>query len=156
MGTSVRTAVGVPLQRGGREQDPRALAAGWARRECERWLIDKGLWCEDLVADLKVGVSEMVTNAIIHTSELRGVNFDLCGEFLRVGVQDSDPDHVPGRPPSPEDPGYLDYLEEGGRGMWLLANLAAEWGVSTWPNRGIKEVWALFNLEGACQSQSAR
>ncbi|MGW3956480.1 ATP-binding protein [Streptomyces sp. NPDC004752] len=92
----------------------------------------------DLCCDAVLLVSELATNAVIHTSSARF----LCGialagdECLRIEVHDED--RTTGRPaerrPDPRD--------EGGRGLLLVDQLAAAWGTDRSTRTEGTVVWA--------------
>ena len=82
-------------------------------------------------------VSELVTNALRHSSRdviLIDVGFE---DHLRVGVTDASP-HVPR--PRPSTPSDID-----GRGLLLVDSLAQRWGTDPISGNG-KRVW--FELPG--------
>lgn len=103
------------------EGDPRAV--GTARRFLRRALADRGL-DDDVVDTAVLCLSEIVTNAVIHTgvpSELRLV---LDAEVLTVTVRDGGSHHRE-RPGAPADD---DPLRVHGRGLQLVDALSARWG----------------------------
>jgi anti-anti-sigma regulatory factor/anti-sigma regulatory factor (Ser/Thr protein kinase) len=85
-----------------------------------------------LVAD------ELVTNAVVHArTELR-LRLELRGDLLHLGVRDGSP-RLLRLVTTPR-------LEaEGGRGLWLVEQLASAWGVSRHPDGG-KVVWCTLRL----------
>ncbi|GGK21720.1 hypothetical protein GCM10011583_62150 [Streptomyces camponoticapitis] len=93
---------------------------------------------DELLSDAMLLASELATNAILHTL---GVQF-LCGiglvtdECLRLEVHDHDYSgtSLPRYEPGPED--------ESGRGLLLVEQLAASWGVSRSVLTGGNAVWA--------------
>ena len=76
-------------------------------------------------------VSELVTNSVLHGGPPVVVAVDCDGEALQVRVRDGSPTL-----PEPRDAGQD---AEGGRGLELVANLSAAWGVD--PEDGGKHVW---------------
>jgi anti-anti-sigma factor len=82
--------------------------------------------------------SELVTNTVIHArTELR-LRVELRGDLLHLAVRDGNPRMlrlVAG--PGPE--------AEGGRGLWLVDQLARAWGVNRHPDGG-KVVWCTLRL----------
>jgi anti-anti-sigma factor len=82
--------------------------------------------------------SELVTNTVIHArTELR-LRVELRGDLLHLAVRDGNPwmlrlVAIPG----PE--------AEGGRGLWLVDQLAQAWGVNRHPDGG-KVVWCTLRL----------
>lgn len=109
-----------------------------ARRFVSGWL---GSWSvsDDACANAVLLVSELVTNAVLHTLGVR----ILCGvglvadDCLRLEVHDGGaPDGgvlAQGRP-GPED--------EGGRGLLLVQEIADSWGVDHSSLTGGNAVWA--------------
>ncbi|MGW1275524.1 ATP-binding protein [Streptomyces tsukubensis] len=81
------------------------------------------LWKLDAVTDeALLVVSELVTNAVRHGTGTIRLRVRRTGDLLRIEVTDQSP-----RAPQPREAGPLD---ESGRGMLIVAMLAAEWGVS--------------------------
>jgi anti-anti-sigma factor len=82
--------------------------------------------------------SELVTNAVIHArTELR-LRVELRGDLLHLAVRDGNPWMLrPATIPDPE--------AEGGRGLWLVEQLARAWGVNRHPDGG-KVVWCTLIL----------
>lgn len=80
--------------------------------------------------------SELVTNAVIHArTELR-LRLELRGDLLHLAVRDGNPRMlVIIRGPE----------AEGGRGLWLVDQLARAWGVNRHPDGG-KVVWCTLRL----------
>jgi anti-sigma regulatory factor (Ser/Thr protein kinase)/anti-anti-sigma regulatory factor len=82
--------------------------------------------------------SELVTNAVVHArTELR-LRVELRGELLHLAVRDGSPRllrlvTIP------------DLEAEGGRGLWLVEQLARAWGVNRHPDGG-KVVWCTLRL----------
>ncbi|MFR9794892.1 ATP-binding protein [Streptomyces sp. MS06] len=92
----------------------------------------------ELCGDAVLLVSELVTNAVVHTFSAR----ILCGVALlpdgslRVEVHDDDPATrrpAPGRP-CPDD--------ESGRGLCIVRELADSWGTGQSTRTGGNAVWA--------------
>ena len=121
--------------------DPVPESAGRARRSARTMLNDWRLG--HLVEDVDLVVSELVTNALLHTGE--GIDaapapirleLDLSGGRLTCRVVDSSP-----LPPMPEEAADT---AESGRGLVLVDALAAEWDWEDLPDG--KAVWAAFEL----------
>lgn len=93
----------------------------------------------DTCCDAVLLVSELTTNAVLHTSSghvLCGLT--LTGDERRLRIELHDEGHTPVRPPENRaGPG-----EESGRGLLLVQQLSYSWGSarSTWA--GGKVVWA--------------
>ena len=76
-------------------------------------------------------VSEVATNALVHGTGNVQVQVSAAGGVLRVEVTDDSPEL-----PRPRAAGLL---EEGGRGLALVASMAKNWGVRR--EGGGKVVW---------------
>lgn len=121
--------------------DPVPESAGRARRYARTMLRDWRLG--HLVEDVDLVVSELVTNALLHTGEgpegaaspIR-LELELRGRRLVCRVVDSSP-----LPPMPEE---ATETAESGRGLILVEALAAEWDWQDLPDG--KAVWAAFEL----------
>jgi anti-sigma regulatory factor (Ser/Thr protein kinase) len=89
---------------------------------------------DDVVADLQLVATELVTNAYLHG--LPPVRFGLCqpsaDDVLRVEVTDCGPAMPRVRHPDP--------LTQHGRGLLLVDACSVRWGVET--GRDGKTVWA--------------
>jgi anti-sigma regulatory factor (Ser/Thr protein kinase) len=99
--------------------DPRA--AGAARRFLREFLAGTGV-SDDLAATAELCVSELVTNAIVHTGsriEIRAA----VDETLTVSVRDRGRSHADPSPVTDPDP-----LRVHGRGLQLVDALADRWG----------------------------
>lgn len=110
-------------------------AVGHARRFTARtlrsWQATEGLDPALLV------VSELVTNALVHTQGQVRLDLRLAGGRLRIAVSDSSP-RTPTRPTS------VDWEATGGRGILLVEAVATAWG--SVPLSGGKQVWAEITL----------
>ncbi|MGK5533277.1 ATP-binding protein [Streptomyces sp. URMC 129] len=90
---------------------------------------------QDRLDDLRLLISEVVTNALTHTSGACAVCVRWTGERVRVEVTDHDP-----ALPQPADAG----LEaESGKGLVLVTALSVAWGAT--PSVAGKTVW--FEIE---------
>ena len=119
--------------------EPVPESAGRARRAARTMLTDWQLG--HLVEDVDLVVSELVTNALLHSGEGPAgaaepfrLELDLSGGRLTCRVVDSSP-----LPPTPEE---ATETAESGRGLILVEALAAEWGWEDLPDG--KAVWAVF------------
>jgi len=74
----------------------------------------------DLVADVELLVSELVTNAIIHTSTEPRLEVHVHRDLVRVAVYDADPNPPVERDAPPRD--------LGGRGLRFVSELSSRWG----------------------------
>jgi DNA-binding NarL/FixJ family response regulator len=102
-----------------------------ARRFLRSTLHDWNL--EQLVEDGQIVVSELVTNAVTHAKSAPELRLSLKGSTLRVEVRDDGTGTPQPQPPSETG--------EHGRGMHLVAALAAAWGMDV-PRDDGKVVWA--------------
>ncbi|CAN5606052.1 ATP-binding protein [soil metagenome] len=98
-------------------------------------------WGHEPPETLPLLTSEVVTNAVTHTDtpwvELR---VRLAGGHARVEVHDADATHPVVAAPDP--------TTVGGFGMWLVAELARDWGVEEIADDG-KVVWFEVALSAA-------
>ena len=129
--------------------DPVPESAGRARRSARTMLTDWRL--AHLVEDVDLVVSELVTNALLHTG---------AGE----GGEEEDPARAgPERPPAdlrvvdssplPPMPEEAADTAESGRGLILVEALAAEWDWEDLPDG--KAVWATSTSESRCAPRDA-
>ncbi|MET9392140.1 ATP-binding protein [Streptomyces sp. NPDC006624] len=109
-----------------------------AARHATRARLDSWQLPDELCANAVLLVSELVTNAVLHTLSER----ILCGVGLltdarcRLEVHDGDLTErgIPDRRPGPDD--------ENGRGLLLVRELADSWGVVRSSLTGGNAVWA--------------
>lgn len=78
-------------------------------------------------------VSELVTNALVHTQGSVRLDLTLAAGQVRVAVTDSSPR-------APAKPVVVDWESTGGRGLFLVEAMSASWG--TVPVGGGKQVWS--------------
>ncbi|OXY91266.1 SpoIIE family protein phosphatase [Streptomyces diastatochromogenes] len=120
----------------------RPIRAGWAvwrlpdavmharrftARTLRRWNIEQ-------VADaVLLVVSELVTNALVHTQGPVHVDLTLRGDRLRVCVSDSSPR-------APAKPVIVDWESTGGRGLLLVEAMSESFG--SMPVASGKQVWS--------------
>ncbi|MFI6931941.1 SpoIIE family protein phosphatase [Streptomyces sp. NPDC050287] len=78
-------------------------------------------------------VSELVTNALVHTQGPVRVDLTLRGDWVRVCVSDSSPR-------APAKPVIVDWESTGGRGLLLVEAMSDSFG--TTPVAGGKQVWS--------------
>ena len=105
-----------------------AIAVRRARRFVRELLIDAP---EDLVNDAELTVSELVTNAVLHTESDVRLRLRRAGSGVRIDVYDDS-----GSAPLPADVGSEATT---GRGLALVSTLAKKWGVE--PQRVGKIIW---------------
>lgn len=107
-----------------------------------RGFVDQQLSDHDLthlVDDVRLVVSELVTNAVVHARTGIKVSVAELPTWLEVTVFDDCPDRA-----LPVDARRADDDADGGRGLWITEVCAWAWGT----DRGHewKSVWALFRL----------
>ncbi|WP_406100397.1 SpoIIE family protein phosphatase [Streptomyces sp. NBC_01013] len=115
--------------------DPDPAAVAGVRKQAIRWLTDRGLDEEGFVTELIL--SELVTNAIRYGSEPISVRL-LYDRALICEVSDcsSTSPHLR----------YAATTDEGGRGLFLVAQFAQRWG-TRYTERG-KVIWSEQTLGG--------
>jgi len=120
---------------------PQPSAAGQARRFVRETL---GSWgvpgpaarAADLVDDVVLLTSELVTNAVVHAGTEVQVTCRMSGTAIEVAVRDRHPARSLGPPGQQgDDPA----ARTSGRGLLLPSALATAWGVSY--TRAAKAVW---------------
>ena len=111
-------------------------AVGHARRFTRRTLRAWGVERDDMDAALLV-VSELVTNALVHTDGQVRLDLTMLDNRLRVSVADSSPR-------TPVKPTSIGWEATGGRGILLVEAMSDTWGAV--PVSGGKQVWAELPL----------
>jgi len=81
--------------------------------------------------------NELVTNAVVHARTEIRLRLELCGDRPHIAVRDGSPGFLRLVAPDPQ--------AEGGRGIWLIEQLARSWGVNRHPDGG-KVVWCVLSL----------
>jgi anti-anti-sigma regulatory factor/anti-sigma regulatory factor (Ser/Thr protein kinase) len=81
--------------------------------------------------------SELVTNAVVHAHTDLKLRLELRGDLLHIAVRDGSPRLLRVIASDPSAPG--------GRGLWLVEQLAYAWGVNRHPGGG-KVVWCTLRL----------
>jgi len=113
-----------------------AAARAFVREVLGYWQL--ALPDNTLVARAVLVAGELVTNAVVHArTELR-LRVELRGDLLHLAVRDGSPRLL--RLVTVPDP-----EAEGGRGLWLVEQLARAWGVNRHPDGG-KVVWCTLHL----------
>ena len=113
-----------------------AAARAFVREVCRYWQL--ALPDNTLVDRAVLLAAELVTNAVVHArTELR-LRVELRGDLLHLAVRDANPRLL--RLVTSPDP-----EAEGGRGLWLVEQLARAWGVRRHPDGG-KVVWCTLTL----------
>ena len=118
----------------------RLMSARRARTDCE---ITLGEWgfdgASEFAADIRIIVGELMANVVTHGrvpgARGRRIGFVMqkCGDAVRVEVRDGRDDRMPEVRQSAD-------LDDGGRGLALVAAVADKWGVL--PEVVGKTVWA--------------
>ncbi|OIJ68884.1 SpoIIE family protein phosphatase [Streptomyces mangrovisoli] len=108
-----------------------------ARRFTRRTLRTWGVSADSMDSALLV-VSELVTNALVHTDGKVRLDLTLVNNRLRVSVSDTSPR-------TPIKPTRIGWEATGGRGVLLVEAVSAAWG--TVPVSGGKQVWSEINLD---------
>ncbi|MFG2679825.1 SpoIIE family protein phosphatase [Streptomyces sp. NPDC048392] len=109
-----------------------------ARRFTRRTLRSWGVPDGDVDGVLLI-VSELVTNALVHTDGQVRLDLTLIGGRLRVAVADASPR-------TPVKPTSIGWEATGGRGILLVEAMSATWG--TLPVSGGKQVWSELPVGG--------
>lgn len=88
------------------------------------------LWgLDDLLDELQLLASEVVTNALIHAHSEVDMRLREYPDRIRVEVRDSDP-HPPVPVPEPEPEEAAEEPAESGRGLLIVDSVASAWGSS--------------------------
>lgn len=112
-----------------------AEARRFARTKLDEW------GATDLVDSASLVVSELVTNAVVHTGTTARLDLRLESRDLRIEVEDRHPGRtVPMVAERPAED------SEHGRGLMITTSLAAAWGVEYTPTT--KRVWAVCERAG--------
>ncbi|MGW3341326.1 ATP-binding protein [Streptomyces sp. NPDC001009] len=89
-----------------------------------------------LLEDVELAVSELVTNAVEYGHDSVVLRLRCDDGELRIEVKDDNP--VPATLGDPADD------DESGRGLWIVAVLARDWGVS----EDGRTTWCTFRIAG--------
>ncbi|MFK0024571.1 SpoIIE family protein phosphatase [Streptomyces sp. NPDC090798] len=108
-----------------------------ARRFTRRTLRSWGVPDDSMDGALLV-VSELVTNALVHTDGQVRLDITLINHRLRISVADTSPR-------TPVKPTSIGWEATGGRGVLLVEAMSATWG--TVPVSGGKQVWSEIPLD---------
>ncbi|MFK4146871.1 ATP-binding protein [Streptomyces sp. NPDC004065] len=124
------------------------LARRLAAVRLDAWGVPYGTGPHDAIVLI---VAELTANAVRH-GHVPGRDFHLAlhaardGRTVRVEVTDTRTERLPRRPAVPHDTARA---EEAGRGLVLVAHLAARWDWHPRPDGPGKTVWAEYTLVGA-------
>ena len=123
------------------ERSAAAQARRFVREVCASW----GL-IHEVIDDIELLVSELVTNAVLHARSAALLTIEHFGDRIRVTVSDS----------SSIPPRLRDYGPEAatGRGVFLVDRLARAWGVDAEDGAG-KRVWFEIAVEPANEGSHA-
>jgi anti-anti-sigma factor len=113
-----------------------AAARGFVRQVCRYWEL--ALPDSTVVERAVLLANELVTNAVVHAHTELQLRLELRGDRLHIAVRDGSPRLL--RLVTAPDP-----EAQGGRGLWLVEQLAVGWGVNRHPDGG-KVVWCTLNL----------
>ena len=112
-----------------------AVARAFVREVCQTWQLARP---DETVVDRAVLVAnELVTNAVVHAGSDLWLQLELRVDRLFISVRDTNPRLLRSVPP--------DLEADGGRGLWLVDQLARAWGVRPAPDGG-KTVWCALSL----------
>lgn len=104
----------------------RPSSPGRARQQVRGVLAAWGLAATDTADGVELIVSELVTNAVVHTSTSSvRLRLSLTADGVLVTVFDEGP----GPPGAPGKPDLEAACGEGGRGLFLIDQTATSWGV---------------------------
>ena len=112
-----------------------ATARAFVRHVCDYWQLS--FPDETVVEWVVLLANELVTNAVVHARTDLRLRLELRGDRLHIAVRDG-------------SPGLLrlvaaDGRAEGGRGLWLVEQLARTWGINPHPDGG-KVVWCVIAI----------
>ncbi|MBU6531278.1 SpoIIE family protein phosphatase [Streptomyces sp. NPDC057245] len=108
-------------------------ARRFTRRTLRSWDV-----ADDTIDGVLLIVSELVTNALVHTDGQVRLDLALIGARLRAAVADASPR-------TPVKPTSIGWEATGGRGILLVEAMSATWG--TLPVSGGKQVWSEIALD---------
>jgi anti-sigma regulatory factor (Ser/Thr protein kinase) len=110
-------------------------AAATARHAVRDVLTDRG-WPDELVASVVLVVCELVTNAVVHGLPPVGLRLRVISGFAAGRVTD--------RSSALPVPAVAGVEAEDGRGLAIVAAMAARWGTHLLPESEGKAVWFAF------------
>jgi anti-anti-sigma regulatory factor/anti-sigma regulatory factor (Ser/Thr protein kinase) len=113
-----------------------AAAREFVRATCRYWEL--ALPDGTLVERAVLLANELVTNAVVHAHTELHLRLELRGDRLHIAVRDGSPRLL-------RLVAVPDTEAQGGRGLWLVEQLARGWGVNRHPDGG-KVVWCTLNI----------
>ncbi|KOV58812.1 PAS/PAC sensor protein [Streptomyces sp. NRRL WC-3618] len=113
-------------------------ARRFSRRTLRTWALAGEAGLQENMDTVLLVVSELVTNALVHTGGQVRLDLTVFNGRLRVAVADNSP-RTPVRPTN------IGWEATGGRGILLVEAMSAAWG--TVPVSGGKQVWSEIALE---------
>src|SRR5579864_7447015 len=121
------------------ERFPAEAASIWRVRQRVAAVLDE--WGRsDLVDNAVLCAAELATNAVLHARGPFMVTVRRAGAGVRVEVVDDDPHQLPITVPRNGTAADLTRLSTTGRGLMIVAALAARWGFTA--TTAAKSVWA--------------
>ncbi|MEW1654414.1 ATP-binding protein [Streptomyces sp. NPDC093707] len=119
------------------EVRPDPAEVGRARRWARSRLAGSGIGADEPLAEtLILLISELVTNAVVHTGSAARVRMCFSGSGAMVGTVRVEVVDTSARPPRPR---HADGDDTNGRGLELVDGLADRWG---WQPEGAgKRIW---------------
>jgi anti-anti-sigma regulatory factor/anti-sigma regulatory factor (Ser/Thr protein kinase) len=112
-----------------------AAARTFVRETCRYWQL--ALPDATVMERAVLLANELVTNAVVHAGTDIRLRLELRGDRLHIAVRDDNPRLLRLVVP--------DWQAEGGRGLWLVEQLARAWGITPHPDGG-KVVWCVLSL----------
>jgi CheY-like chemotaxis protein len=103
------------------------VARRFLEENCVKW------GCAKALADVRLVLSELVTNALVHGGSRCELRARFTNGLLRIEVRDRGSGTPDLRAPAPES--------EGGRGLMIVSSMSQSWGVDA-DEGGGKVVWA--------------
>ncbi len=120
---------------------PRPASVREVRHFVLGWLSEEQL--DAFTERAQLAVSELATNAILHTAQPFTASVHRIEESVRLEIVDSAPQLVPMRVPISGSAVDITSFSETGRGLQIVSSLAHRWGMELGPN--VKTVWCEFD-----------
>jgi anti-sigma regulatory factor (Ser/Thr protein kinase) len=93
-----------------------------------------------LVDDVRTVASELATNAVLHAGTAFKASLKQANGSLILTIHDD----APAWQSNGDDPDGPEVMAAGGRGLYIVARLSRDWGVTSRVSGG-KSVWAVFD-----------